>query len=154
MRMHPRRIVCAAIAVAVVICGAFVLAQDSGAKTVDAAWMKAMKAHDVEAVMACYAPDAVLWLADSPEARGEQAIRAVYQGLFKANTVKDVVMSDTHYKTSGDLSAGWGHYAITLVPKAGGAPVVMRGRFAEVAERRAGRWVYVADHASTDVVAK
>ena len=127
-----------------------VAAQDSGAKSVDAAWMKAMKANDLEGVMACYAPDAVLWMPDAPAARGAQAIRAAFEGLFKANTVKDVTMTDGYYKTSGDLSFGSGQFTMTLVPKAGGAPMVLKGRFSEAAERRGGKWVYVVDHAALD----
>lgn len=126
------------------------LAADIGAKSVDAAWMKAMKANDLEAVLACYAPDAVVWLPGSPEASGEKAIRAAYQGLFDANTVQDATVTDTHYKTSGSLSAGWGRFTLTLAPKSGGAPVSMKGRFTETAERRRGRWVYLADHASAE----
>lgn len=123
-------------------------AADSGAKSVDAAWMKAMKANDLDAVMACYASDAVAWMPGSPEASGEKAIRAAYQGLFAANTVQDATVNDAHYKTSGSLSAGWGRFTLTLAPKSGGAPVTVKGRFTEVTERRRGRWVYVADHAS------
>ena len=126
------------------------LAADIGAKSLDAAWMKAVKANDLEAVMACYASDAVLWLPGSPEARGEKAIRAAYQGLFSANTVQDAALTDTHYKTSGSLSAGWGHFSLTLAPKSGGAPATMNGRYVEAAERRRGRWFYIADHASAD----
>ena len=120
-------------------------AADTGSKSVDAAWMKAMKANDLEAALACYAPDAVAWLPGSPEASG-----AAYQGMLSANTVQDVAITDTHYKTSGSLSVGWGHFTVTLAPKSGGAPIVLKGRFTEVAERRGGRWLYVADHASAE----
>ncbi|HEY8132196.1 MAG TPA: SgcJ/EcaC family oxidoreductase [Thermoanaerobaculia bacterium] len=126
------------------------LAADIGAKSLDAAWMKAVKANDLEAVMACYASDAVAWLPGSPEASGKEAIRAAYQGLFNANTVQDATLTDAHYKTTGTLSTGWGHFTLTLAPKSGGAAVTMKGRFTEVAERRRGRWVYIADHASAD----
>lgn len=119
-----------------------------GAKEIDAAWVEAMKAGDLEGIVACYAQDAVLWLPDAPESRGAQAIRTAYKDLLSANTVKDVAMSETHYKTSGDVSTGWGRFSITMVPKSGGGPTVMTGRFTEVAERRAGKWVYVVDHAS------
>jgi uncharacterized protein (TIGR02246 family) len=125
-------------------------AADTGAKSLDAAWAKAMKANDLEAVLALYAPDAVAWMPGSPEANGEKAIRAAFQGLLAANTVQDFTMNDPHYKTSGNLSAGWGRFTLTLAPKSGGAPVTMKGRFAEAAERRKGRWFYVVDHASAE----
>jgi uncharacterized protein (TIGR02246 family) len=119
-----------------------------GVESVDQAWAKAMKANDLAGVLACYAPDAVAWFPDEPEARGAAAIRKAYEQLFADNTVKDAVVAETHYKTAGDFGAGWGTFTLTLEPKKGGAPVTLKGRFTEIAERRSGRWVYVVDHAS------
>ena len=124
------------------------LAADEGSKAVDAAWMKAMKANDMDAVVACYAPDAVMWFPNAPEARGTKAIRDIYAGYFDAYTVSDVVLPSSAYQTSGELSAGWGNFILTLQPKKGGDPVVMKGRFTDVAMRIGGKWLYVADHAS------
>ena len=135
------------------VCAPFAtLAQGTGAQSVDAAWVKAMKANDLEAIMKCYASDAIAWLPDMPAARGEKAIRATYEGLMSANTVKDAVLTDTVYKQNKNMSSAWGQYKLTLQPKAGGNPVVLTGRFSEVAERRGGRWVYVLDHASAEPV--
>lgn len=123
-------------------------AEATGAEALDAAWVKAMKAGDLEAVVACYAEDAVLWLPGAPEARGSKAIREAYAGMLSANTVTDVSISDTHYETWQDLSLGWGHFVLALQPKQGGAPTIMGGRFLDVAKRIDGKWRYVADHAS------
>ena len=125
-------------------------AADKGARALDDAWMKAMKANDLEAVLACYAPDAVAWMPDSAEAKGEKAIRAAYQGMLAANTVQAVTLTERHHKTAGKFSAGWGRFTLTLAPKAGGAPIVMKGRFTSASELRGGRWLYVADHASAE----
>jgi uncharacterized protein (TIGR02246 family) len=125
-------------------------AAETGAQALDSAWVKAMKANDLEAVLKTYAPDAVLWLPQTKEARGEKAIRATFEGLLAANTVKEVVLLDTGYRTVGNTSAGWGRFSLTLAPKSGGNDVVMLGRFIDVAERRGGRWVYIADHASAE----
>lgn len=121
-----------------------------GAKEVEAAWMRAMKAGDLNAVVACYAPDATLWIPGQPEADGTEAIRAAYAGLLGANVVTEVSTSNEKYRQTRDVGAGWGRWTMTLQPKAGGAPTTMHGRFTEVVERRAGKWVYVADHASED----
>jgi ketosteroid isomerase-like protein len=129
------------------------LAAPSGVEDVDLAWKKAIVANDVEAVMACYAPDAVAWLPDMPEARGVTAIREGYKQLLGANTIKEATFSDTHYEIHGDRATGWGHFSLTLVPKSGdgaGKPVTMKGRFSEVAIKREGRWVYALDHASAE----
>jgi len=125
-------------------------AAQSGAQIVDAAWIAAVKANDIGAVMKCYAPDAVMWLPNAPSARGAKAIRAAYEGLLSANTVKDATLSDVTYRTVGNTSVAWGRFSLTLAPKAGGDPVVMTGRFTEAAERRGGRWVYIVDHASAE----
>lgn len=127
-----------------------VLAQGDGVKATDAAWTRAMKANDLDAVVACYAPDAVVWLPDSPEAVGTAAIRAGYKNLLDANTVKDVVLMPVNAKTSGDMSTGWGHFSMTLAPKDGGAAVSMKGRYLAAAQKQGGKWVYVVDHASAE----
>lgn len=123
---------------------------EEGAKSVDAAWLKAMKANDVNALVACYAPDAVMWFPDAPEARGEKAIRDAYTGFLGANTVVDAALSDAVYNTAGDISTSWGHYSMTLKPKAGGNDVVLKGRFLSVSKKTGGQWRYVADLASNE----
>ncbi len=122
---------------------------DDGAKSVDAAWLKAMKANDVNALVACYAPDAVMWFPDAP-ARGETAIRAAYTGFLGANTVVDAALIDAVYNTSGGISTSWGHFTMTLKPKAGGDNVVLKGRFMSVSKKTGGQWRYVADIASNE----
>jgi ketosteroid isomerase-like protein len=125
-------------------------AAETGAQAVDSSWLKAMKANDLEAVLKTYAADAVVWLPEIKEARGEKEIRSAFEGLLSANTVKEVVLSDTGYRTMGKVSVGWGRFSLTLAPKSGGSPVVMTGRYTDIAERRGGRWVYIVDHASAE----
>jgi uncharacterized protein (TIGR02246 family) len=125
-------------------------AAETGAQSVDSSWIKAMKANDLEAVLKTYASDGVVWLPQVKEARGEKAIRSVYEGLLSANTVTEVVLSETGYRTMGKVSVGWGRFSLTLAPKSGGSPVVMTGRYTDIAEQRSGRWVYVVDHASAE----
>jgi uncharacterized protein (TIGR02246 family) len=125
-------------------------AKATGVKALDEAWTKAILANDLDAVVACYAPDAVLWGPGDPEAKGEKAIRDTYAGLLKDNTVKDAKLTDAHYHMVGKSSVGWGHFSLTMVPKAGGAPVTMTGRYTAVAVEKNGKWVYIADHASAE----
>ena len=124
----------------------------NGVEAVDLAWKKAIVANDLEAVLACYAPDAVAWLPDSPEAKGATAIRESYKAFLGGNTIRDFMMTDTHYEVHGDRAVGWGRFVLTLVPKApaDAKPVSISGRFSEVAVKRDGRWVYVVDHASAE----
>lgn len=140
------RVLSALAVLAIVAIAAPVQAQD-GAKIVDDAWVKAANAGDVDALVALYAPDAVLYTPDSMEARGTAAIRAAYEGLVGANKITNASITST-YQTSGDLSSGWGTATLTLTPKAGGAPQTMTVRVTAVAKKMNGKWLYVADHAS------
>ena len=126
------------------------MAAEEGGKIVDAAWLKAIKANDLDAVLACYAPDAVLWLPDDPEARGEKAIRAAYTSLLSANTVVDASLTNAVYHPYLDVSTQWGNFTLVLKPKAGGDNVVLKGRFMSAAKKTGGRWLYVADIASAE----
>jgi uncharacterized protein (TIGR02246 family) len=121
-----------------------------GVEGVDAAWAAAMKANDLEAVIACYAPDAVAWFSGQRELKGTAAIRGDYAELFRVYHVKDAAVFDAHYQVWGDLAVGWGKYTLSTEAKSGGAVNVSQGRFTEVAARRDGRWVYLVDHASTE----
>ena len=145
-RLLPKLFLSCALALAPLAAAA----EEGGAKTVDMAWARAMKANDLEGVVACYAPDAVMWFPEAAQARGTKAIRDVYAGYFSTFTVADVTLPNPVYQTSGDLSSGWGNFTLTLQPKAGGDAEVIRGRYTEVARKIGGKWLYVADQASAD----
>ena len=121
-------------------------AADHGAQQVDQAWVKAVKANDVEAVMALYAPDAVAFFPDG-DFKGAPAIRKSWADFLAQFTVKDASSEGT-YQTTGDTSLGWGHWSMTVAPKGGGDPMVMKGRATVVVKRMGGKWLYVVDHAS------
>lgn len=121
-----------------------------GMKGVDAAWTKSMLAGDAGAAAALYADDAVLVLPGSPAIKGKTAITAAYEGFLKDVKVTEVALTDTHYRTAGHLSAGWGHWRMTTAPKAGGASKTETGTFLAVAAEKDGAWKYVSDHAASD----
>ena len=144
--MNKTRIL--ATALVLVSCYCFAAGEQDGAQSVDQAWKKAILAGDVEAILVCYATDAVAWLPGNAPAKGKDAIRQVYNGLLQANTVSDVTFTNTHYHTCGDMSVGWGEYTLKLTPKSGGAASTTTGRYTEVAKKEGGKWVYAVDHAS------
>ena len=123
-----------------------------GLMTLDAAWAKAMLANDAAACAALYADDAVLVLPGSGAIKGRKAIADAYSGWLKDVKVTDAVLVDTHYRSAGHVSTGWGAWKITTMPKAGGAPTTETGTFCAVAEETGGGWKYVSDHASADPV--
>jgi uncharacterized protein (TIGR02246 family) len=121
-------------------------AQD-GVKGVDEAWVRAVKAGDVDAVVALYAPDAVLYPPDALEMHGTAEIRASYTEMLGAMTINEATI-DSQYQTSGDVSVGFGKATLTMTPKAGGSPQVFTVRVTAVARKIGGKWLYVVDHAS------
>ena len=123
-------------------------AAEQGASPVGNAWIKAFSANDLEAVVALYAPDAHVFPPDEVEAVGTEAIRANFAGMMNSFTVKEAKMVDAHYEIVGNLCFSWGRFTITLVPKAGGEPVTMEGRFSDVSRKINGKWLYIVDHAS------
>ena len=125
-----------------------------GLMTVDSAWMKAMLANDPVACAAVYADDAVLVLPGSGAIKGRKAIEEAYTGWLKTMKVTDVKVLESHYVSGGDTSSGWGAWSVTTVPRAGGDPVTETGRWTAVAVKKDGKWLYAADHASSDPVAK
>ena len=125
-----------------------VFAAGPGPEAVDDAWVKAVKAGDIEAVIALYSSDAVMFPPDSMTVKGRDAIRAYWGGFLSANKVTEAAVLERGYKTSANFATGWGRFSMTFQPKAGGAPVTMEGRFTEVMVKKDGKWLYAVDHAS------
>lgn len=121
---------------------------DEGLNEIGEAFVKAFKAGDLDAIAAMYTPQSVSFPPDTMVAKGSEGIRASWAGLLENYTVMDLIITDPHHETCGDLSTAWGNYKMILSPKAGGIPLVLEGRFTDVAKRIDGKWLYVNDHAS------
>jgi len=136
--------------VAAVALGTFSTAAlaDEGMNEIGKSFVEAFKAGDLDAVAALYAPGAVSFPPDAMVATGQEEIRASWGGLLDHFDVEDLIITNPHHETSGDLSTAWGRFKMVLVPKQGGETVVLEGRFSDVARRINGKWLYVADHAS------
>jgi len=118
--------------------------------SVGAAWVKAVKANDLDAVVRLYATDAVAWFPDEVQHSGAAAIRASYKALFETFTVVDAALSNSHHFGDAHHRTNWGNFSLTLKQKSDGKSVPMAGRYTDVQEKRDGHWVYVVDHASTE----
>jgi uncharacterized protein (TIGR02246 family) len=119
-----------------------------GVKTLDQAFVKAVKAGDLAALAELYAPDAVLYPPDEMMAKGPDGIRASFEKFLGANTVTDMQLTYDNSGTTGNLSWASGQFKMTMTPKAGGDAQTFEGRFTSIATRKAGKWLYVVDHAS------
>jgi len=118
--------------------------------SVGAAWIKAVKANDLEGVVKLYATDAVAWFPDEAQHNGAAAIRASYKTLFETFTVVDAVLSNSHHFGDAEQRTNWGNFSLTLKQKSDGKSVPMAGRYTDVQEKRSGHWVYVVDDASAE----
>ena len=150
-----KKILAACVLACVALTAGAALAADAAPKhglmTVDAAWVKAMLANDAAACAALYADDAVLVLPGMAALKGKKAITDAYAGWLKDLKVTDAAVMDTHYLSAGHVSAGWGAFKVTTVPKAGGASSTETGTWCAVAaQQKDGSWKYVSDHASDD----
>lgn len=150
-----KKILVACVLACVALTAGGALAADAAPKhglmTVDSAWVKAMLANDAAACAALYADDAVLVLPGLPAIKGKKAIAEAYAGWLKDVKVTDAAVSDAHYRSAGKISAGWGAFKVTTVPKAGGAATTETGTWCAVAaQQKDGSWKYLADHASAD----
>ncbi len=119
-----------------------------GIKDLDAAWVKAAKAGDVEGLVKLYAPTAVTYMPDEMKATGTAEIRASFQKFLGSNTVTEMSLTPDFDTTSGNLAASSGTFSMTITPKGGGAAMTMQGRYSSVASRKSGKWLYLSDHAS------
>ncbi len=102
------------------------------------------------ALAALSAAEAVLAMPGMPAARGGKVIAELFAGLVKDVKVTEFVLTDSRFETSGKLSAGWGRYKMTMVPRAGGAPTTEFGTYCGVATQKGGVWKYVSDNAAAD----
>jgi uncharacterized protein (TIGR02246 family) len=138
-----------ALAVGIVLATASATAADVGITDLDKAWTKAMLANDVAAVSALYAPDAIMYPPDAMEAKGREAIQKGYADFLATMKVLEAKLTPAGNETHGDTQIAWGRWVLKAAPKAGGDPVLMEGRYMSVARKVGGKWLYVADHASS-----
>jgi len=118
--------------------------------SVGAAWVKAVKAGDLDAVVALYADDAIAWFPDEAEHRGGAAIRASYKTMLDTYSVVDATLSDSHHFGDDRHRTNWGNFSLSLKQKSDGKVTTIKGRYTDVQEKRHGRWVYINDHASAE----
>jgi len=111
-------------------------------------WTKAMNVGDVNAVAACYLPDAVMWFPGGRMVKGREATRKGYADYFAAYTIKDARLDDMGHVDAHDARTTWGTFKIEMVSRGDGKPVTERGRFTDVSRKVDGHWMYAVDHAS------
>ena len=134
--------------VCILVLSATFAGAEEGVSPLTEDFVKAFRANDLEGVVATYAPNAVFYPPGAMEAIGTDAIRESWGGLFAAFTVKELNILEAAHEIHGDVAHGWGKFVMKLIPKGGGDPVTMEGRFTDISKRIGGKWLYIMDHAS------
>lgn len=102
-------------------------------------WRSGWLAGDAEALLALYAEKPVLMPWGQPAVFGKDAIRPLYQSVFKAY----VIESETRVmdvEASGDLGYFWCTYKLRATPKGGGESLEEEGKSVFNVKREHGAW--------------
>ena len=107
--------------------------------------------RDLEQVLSCYDPDAVLIVAGSPLIRGTDGLREYYEGVFAAG-VTGAEMRISQIESLGDGVAEVGEYTMALEPP-GSEPFEDTGKYLVVCRRDGdGRLRFWLDMVHSDAV--
>ncbi len=114
-----------------------------------AAQQQAIRAKDVDRIMALYAPDVVFYDVKPPfQTVGSAAFRRIWAECLPCfPDTFDVETRDLHVRVSGDLA--FAHWLFRFTGPQTDHPALQQWlRITSVAERRAGRWQVVHEHVS------
>ena len=123
--------------------------QDGPSKAVET-WANAVRKGDSAALARMHTAATVAYPSDAMIRRGSQEIMPGYVGMFEKFDV-EVKIADSHFIESEGLLHSWGLYTLTLKsksPVAGSEPIVIEGRFSDIAKKSGDQWQYIFDHAS------
>lgn len=139
------------LVVAMVSACATTTGSDSAAKEQIAAatraWADAMTRHDIEAVLALYDSEAVLWGTRSPTLRDTPAtVRQYFNILSKVPPSYKAVLDEQRIRIYGDIAINTGRYTFSEIRE--GKEIIRPARFSFVYRNRGGRWLIVDHHSS------
>jgi ketosteroid isomerase-like protein len=112
------------------------------------AFMAGARANDADAIADCYSADAVSYDIGTRVLHGPDAVRESWAGFFSQFRIIAIDLENTHMEKRDDLAVAWGEFTLQAEPLGGGEPMLMQGRFTDVAENFNGHWLYTMDHAS------
>jgi uncharacterized protein (TIGR02246 family) len=98
-------------------------------------WGAGWDRGDTDALLSLYTSDPVLMPQGQPAVTGKNAVRTLYQSLFKDYTVKGEGKV-VEIEVSGDLGYFWNSYTLTATPKAGGEQIKAEGKSIFIVRRQ------------------
>lgn len=110
-------------------------------------WIDGMSRHDMDAVVALYDRDAVLWGTRSPVLRDKpELVRDYFQLLRTVPPSYKATLGEQRIRVYGDIAIDTGTYTFSEVRD--GKEIVRPARFSMVYRYRDGQWRIVDHHSS------
>ncbi len=113
-------------------------------------WLNAVRAKDVDRIMADFSTDASVLAPNAPIATGSEAIRQVWSDMVESpGFAMNTQVTKVEVARAGDLAYAVGTYELTMNDPEGN-PVTDRGKWVAVGKKEAGAWKWIADIWNSD----
>ena len=105
--------------------------------------LSALRSDSPDSLIALMADDVVIMPPNEPVLNGKAAVRTWYEQFVKQMRTSSLEITNRELLIGGDYATEVARFAWTLVPVAGGPPVIDRGSYMQVWHRGSdGRWAF------------
>jgi ketosteroid isomerase-like protein len=105
--------------------------------------LAALRSDNPDSLVALLADDVVIMPPNEPVLKGKAAVRTWYEKLVGQMRTSSLSITDREVLIGGDYATEVAGFEWTLVPVAGGKPLVDRGSYMQVWQRPPdGRWLF------------
>lgn len=110
------------------------------------ALLKALRNDSPDSLLALMADDVIIMPPNEPVLRGKPAVRTWYEQFVHQMRTQSLEITKRELFVGDDYATEVAQFAWTLVPVAGGAPIVDRGSYVQLWHRSANaRWVFTRE---------
>ena len=103
----------------------------------------ALRSDSPDSLLALMTDDVIIMPPNEPILRGKPAVRAWYEQFLRQMRTKSLDITNRELFVGGDYATEVAEFVWTLVPVAGGAPIVDRGSYVQLWHRLSdGRWAF------------
>ena len=107
------------------------------------ALLGALRSDAPDSLLALMADDVIIMPPNEPVLRGKPAVRAWYEQFVRQMRTRSLDITNRELFVAGDYATEVAEFVWTLVPIAGGAPIVDRGSYVQLWHRQSdGQWVF------------
>jgi ketosteroid isomerase-like protein len=105
--------------------------------------LAALRTDSPDSLLALLADDVIIMPPNEPVLKGKAAVRTWYEAFVKQMHTSSLTITDRELLIGGDYATEVAGFEWTLVPAAGGAPIVDRGSYMQVWHRQPdGHWLF------------